>query len=440
MAETFEVTIGGQKVRRTLPAGSSEAAIRAAFRDVMRQKGIDSRQQAIIDAPAPQAPPKQSNEQYWRQQLGNQGTISQQRPDDSVRGSLGNLLYQVGKGLGHSNPARLRSDAQGAVDWVPGLGDVAAVGDAQRAFQGGNYGQALQGAALAGIGMVPGVGDAASAGIKKGIRAYHGSPHDFDRFDLGKIGTGEGAQAYGHGLYFAENEDVAQNYRKTLSGPRPDYAPGPEWRQLRDALGPVDYLGFDTPGEAVRAIRNHPDWSHRWEVGQQADQIKPAFDAYEAAKYSGQGRMYEVNINADPNTLLDWDAPNLTSGSGADLSKLSLERDNEKRLAFFRTGQSPWSSEQEALAGFKPTTDLQTLLNHFGSELPDAARSVGIPGIKYLDQGSRGVGQGSRNFVMFDDKLIDIARKYGIALPVAGGATAVAYGAGQPANGEPLAY
>ena len=41
----------------------------------------------------------------------------------------------------------------------------------------------------------------------KGIKAYHGSPHDFDRFDLSKIGTGEGAQAYGHGLYFAENVD-----------------------------------------------------------------------------------------------------------------------------------------------------------------------------------------------------------------------------------------
>lgn len=34
--------------------------------------------------------------------------------------------------------------------------------------------------------------------ILKAIRAYHGSPHDFDKFDMSKIGTGEGAQAYGH--------------------------------------------------------------------------------------------------------------------------------------------------------------------------------------------------------------------------------------------------
>src|SRR5690606_18965584 len=49
-----------------------------------------------------------------------------------------------------------------------------------------------------------------------GIRAYHGSPHDFDRFSMDKIGTGEGAQAYGHGLYFAEAEDVARSYRDGL--------------------------------------------------------------------------------------------------------------------------------------------------------------------------------------------------------------------------------
>ena len=46
-----------------------------------------------------------------------------------------------------------------------------------------------------------------------GIVAYHGSPHSFDQFDTSKIGTGEGAQAYGHGLYMAGNEAVAQSYK-----------------------------------------------------------------------------------------------------------------------------------------------------------------------------------------------------------------------------------
>src|SRR6188768_661108 len=56
--------------------------------------------------------------------------------------------------------------------------------------------------------------------LRMGIKAYHGSPHDFERFDSSKIGTGEGAQAYGHGLYFAEREGVAKDYRDKLSGAR----------------------------------------------------------------------------------------------------------------------------------------------------------------------------------------------------------------------------
>jgi hypothetical protein len=42
----------------------------------------------------------------------------------------------------------------------------------------------------------------------------------------------------------------------------------------------------------------------------------------------------------------------------------------------------------------------------------------GIPGIKYLDQGSRGAGEGSRNYVVFDDKLVSILKKYGIPAAV----------------------
>lgn len=46
--------------------------------------------------------------------------------------------------------------------------------------------------------------------------AWHGSPHDFDTFDLGAIGTGEGNQAHGWGLYFAKDKKIAENYRDIL--------------------------------------------------------------------------------------------------------------------------------------------------------------------------------------------------------------------------------
>lgn len=47
--------------------------------------------------------------------------------------------------------------------------------------------------------------------------AFHGSPHKFEKFDLGSIGTGQGAQAHGWGLYFAENKEVAEEYRRKLT-------------------------------------------------------------------------------------------------------------------------------------------------------------------------------------------------------------------------------
>ena len=46
---------------------------------------------------------------------------------------------------------------------------------------------------------------------------WHGSPHKFDKFDFSKIGTGEGAQAYGHGLYLADSAEVAGGYKAALN-------------------------------------------------------------------------------------------------------------------------------------------------------------------------------------------------------------------------------
>ena len=59
-------------------------------------------------------------------------------------------------------------------------------------------------------------GKLADAYNPMGMVVWHGSPHKFSKFDSSKIGTGEGAQAYGHGLYLAESPDVAKGYQKTL--------------------------------------------------------------------------------------------------------------------------------------------------------------------------------------------------------------------------------
>lgn len=73
------------------------------------------------------------------------------------------------------------------------------------------------------------------------MKLYHGSPYEFDMFDSAKIGSGEGAQAFGTGIYLAENRDVARSYA-------PDFNP-------HSTLYEVDFpdekaellLDFDSP-------------------------------------------------------------------------------------------------------------------------------------------------------------------------------------------------
>ena len=50
------------------------------------------------------------------------------------------------------------------------------------------------------------------------ITAYHGTPHKVDRFRLDKIGTGRSAQAYGWGLYFAEQQPSCGGYQSRIAG------------------------------------------------------------------------------------------------------------------------------------------------------------------------------------------------------------------------------
>jgi hypothetical protein len=66
--------------------------------------------------------------------------------------------------------------------------------------------------------------DEAGDAVRGVIRAYHGSPYDFDKFDASKIGDATGTQMAGHGIYFAENERVASRYRYPLRGRLPESA------------------------------------------------------------------------------------------------------------------------------------------------------------------------------------------------------------------------
>jgi len=305
-----------------------------------------------------------------------------------------------------SLPPEARDSYKSAVGLLGELSPGAAVRDAvdssgeiMGGLLSGDLGKAGSGAAgmaLAAAGLIPG-GRAARIASKEAapIRAYHGSPHDFDRFDMSKIGTGEGAQAYGHGLYFAENEGVAKGYRDALT------KSGQEWgaRTLDKAGGDVDAAIAAIQGKIDRYKAGGAD---SYAAGQ--EEILRALQQYKQTGAWSSGKMYEVNIHADPEKFLDWDKP-------------IVEQDAQVQRAANALLDPGWNK-----GDWNPTGGM-LVGPHRGVEAErrtQILKDAGIPGVKYLDGGSRSAGDGSRNYVAFDDKIIEILRKYGILAPVAG--------------------
>jgi hypothetical protein len=348
-----------------------------------------------------------------------------------------------------------------------------------------------------------------SATQTTGIKAYQGSPHNFaaerlvrmpdgstqyivgapdvlpdvpagaellQDFPLGrmrtdKINTGEGAQAYGHGLYVAEAEPVALWYRQRLANVDTSEAekiglPPSQWNTFKMFARQTD------PSQPEAAARDFASWTG---TPLTPDLVK----AYENT-FKKSGKMYEVNIDADPNQFLDWDKrlseqPEIASLLGysdaariaADKAKLygqfsapkSMTYDDlfgplsaqEKAAAEQLTVMpEPWGEMLGKDAWFRASkrryavqgpdgkfgasgntyeealrmadgdaNKVRTIADRGAPARAEFMRDVGVKGIKFLDQGSRDVGQGSSNYVIFDENLISIVRKYGIATAAA---------------------
>jgi hypothetical protein len=254
-----------------------------------------------------------------------------------------------------------------------------------------------------------------SNSLTMGIKAYHGSPHSFDKFSMDKIGTGEGAQAYGHGLYFAENEGVARGYRKALEKGNPTITVGDQ--HILDVHDNLMATGEMDKARAIEFLADGGDASY---VNGNAQYMTPETLDWFNKEIAPQikrdgGSMYEVNIDADPNAFLDWDKPLSEQPEGVRKAYAQAVAGGDPLLSELMDG----STESLQMAGlFKKSSGAQAYNTFvdgnkegFTKKLADA----GIPGIKYLDAGSRGAGDGTRNYVVFDDKIISIVKKYGIA-------------------------
>ena len=231
-----------------------------------------------------------------------------------------------------------------------------------------------------------------------GITAWHGSPHKFDKFRTDKIGTGEGAQAYGHGLYLAESPDVARGYAQTL-----------------DPMAQAARSGLDAEGTAARVLQA-VDYDKRKAVEELTSRKNMPHvkgDAAWAAKMDAaiahiQGaektsNLYKTDIPEEAVArFLDWDKP--LSQQAQHIQSFSIASGADLNKAYGGVGGDG--------------SNLVKLLNQkIGSpdKVSELLKKAGVPGIRYLDGSSLSAGQGSSNFVAFDPEMIRILERNGQA-------------------------
>tara|TARA_Y100000401_G_scaffold114587_1_gene116882 strand:+ start:263 stop:1735 length:1473 start_codon:yes stop_codon:yes gene_type:complete len=308
-----------------------------------------------------------------------------------------------------------------------------------------------------------------------GIFAFHGSGADFDEFKLSKIGTGEGNQAFGYGLYFTESKDIAKFYKNAMSQKGTEglnktvdykgkkinidnietneesfvYANAnlnpeitknkllkekkrieKEIKANNQAISQIQsgkvYKSFDgTEISEIQFEKNNKFFQPK------LDAINKVIDNLSEIKIVDSAKTYEVKINAVMDDLIDYDKP---LGQQSDnikniLNKMKSEVtvDDAINLGFdpFDFAGSQKKAIQETIKSlFGKDEDVVRFLNNWAAIRGEKATGekllakYGAKGIKYkADQGvgARNVPEtGKNNFVIFDDKIIDIMAKYGI--------------------------
>ena len=237
--------------------------------------------------------------------------------------------------------------------------------------------------------------------FNKLIRAYHGSPYAFDKFDPTKIGSGEGAQAYGYGHYFTDKEDIARGYRDRLTDDRYQLPTGEYFSH--DNLQNLNVrvrgrrLGTDlrrTLDEALQMRENQFGLTGMTSLlDHDIDVLRRAIGAGGITK--APGHMYDVNLGVNPQDLLNWDAP--------------LREQPSLPYNFGAQRRPPdWTGRDLYHNWDTPERTAKQMLE------------AGIPGIKYLDGFSRGAGEGTSNYVMFPgtEPGMHINRRYANGGPV----------------------
>ena len=263
-------------------------------------------------------------------------------------------------------------------------------------------------------------------------RAWHGTPYYFKYFDLGAIGTGEGAQVHGWGLYFAEAKGTAMGYRSTLSeavGYIVDYygdryyktnegwlfnEEGDEYGEHSDFLDYTDPMtkaldAFHEYGDAEAAIKSlekELEETSEYAAESEIEQIKGAIEILQNdgsdMELKDPGTLFEVEI-PDNDVLLDEQKPfdeqpeKVQEALGQIAEEVSSQGDGSPGASFAERYQEMDGREiYEALVDVTGSPeDASALLNKHGVE-----------GITYDGR------QDGRCFVVFDDEAIEIINRF----------------------------
>jgi len=272
---------------------------------------------------------------------------------------------------------------------------------------------------------------------KPGIIAFHGSGADFDEFRLDKIGTGEGAQAFGYGLYFSDSEDIGNFYKRQLTGSSFETKDGKIFDpytmdndgqpiiknpNIRTSIADSDG-DIDKPiARAEKIIANMPN-TQASELAEKDLVILRDLKA-KGGLTVNKGKTYKVAIQPKPEELLDYDLPLSEQSPKVKKAIESLGMNISPKMKgsqiYEHIGsvlkEPPFDSSISNTANFKTSKKVSEKLN-----------SLGIKGLKFKSGQLSGIKDSeATNFVIFDDKLIKILEKYGIVGPVAVSATAAA--------------
>ncbi len=176
--------------------------------------------------------------------------------------------------------------------------------------------------------------------------AYHGTPHRFDEFSTEHIGSGEGNQAHGWGLYFAENKDVSEEYREKLSVDKTTYdgKPIPYIADIKNdmLINAVLNTGKERALEILRSRKQNDTTKKQIEYIENLDVTK--------LKREKGGQLFEVDI-PDNSELIDEQKSYLEQSEKVQKGIKKLVEDNGFEELIYTETKEDFLKKVETVAG-----------------------------------------------------------------------------------------